>query len=250
MISCVRSLVCVMWQINLPGCHRLRPGTRTPASARRPAAPSCAAQSSCGHRGAAACRSSAGRRAAAARAGARRGGSRAHRRRGRRRTVEARRGCGRRGRCPTVSTTAGASKRMPVTVTTPRTRVALDDRDPPTSCWNSVRFGWFSMQAADGRAGTAPVGLGARGAHRRALAGVEGAELDAGARPRRAPWRRPARRSRAPGGPCRCRRWPGCSSSAPRVSMLCVSSSVRAPMRAAASAASVPACPPPTTMTS
>ena len=36
----------------------------------------------------------------------------------------------------------------------------------------------------------------------------------------------------------------------PSVSMLCVSSSVRAPMRAAASAASVPAWPPPTTMTS
>src|SRR5438132_1587940 len=36
----------------------------------------------------------------------------------------------------------------------------------------------------------------------------------------------------------------------PRVSMLCVSSSVRRPMRAAASAASVPAWPPPTTMTS
>jgi hypothetical protein len=37
---------------------------------------------------------------------------------------------------------------------------------------------------------------------------------------------------------------------APSCSMLCVSSSVRAPMRAAASAASVPAWPPPTTMTS
>ena len=36
----------------------------------------------------------------------------------------------------------------------------------------------------------------------------------------------------------------------PSVSMLCVSSSVVAPMRAAASAASVPAWPPPTTMTS
>ena len=36
----------------------------------------------------------------------------------------------------------------------------------------------------------------------------------------------------------------------PSVSMLCVSSSVRTPMRAAASAASVPAWPPPTTMTS
>ena len=36
----------------------------------------------------------------------------------------------------------------------------------------------------------------------------------------------------------------------PSVSMLCVSSSVSAPARAAASAASVPAWPPPTTMTS
>src|SRR5690349_9964992 len=36
----------------------------------------------------------------------------------------------------------------------------------------------------------------------------------------------------------------------PSVSIDCVSSSVRAPMRAAASAASVPACPPPTTITS
>ncbi len=37
---------------------------------------------------------------------------------------------------------------------------------------------------------------------------------------------------------------------APTVSMFCVSSSVRAPRRAAASAASTPACPPPTTITS
>ena len=36
----------------------------------------------------------------------------------------------------------------------------------------------------------------------------------------------------------------------PSVSMLCVSSSVRRPMRAAASAASVPAWPPPITITS
>jgi hypothetical protein len=34
----------------------------------------------------------------------------------------------------------------------------------------------------------------------------------------------------------------------PSVSMFCVSNSVRTPMRAAASAASVPAWPPPTTM--
>ena len=67
---------------------------------------------------------------------------------------------------------------------------------------------------------------------------------------RAAPSRRRARRSLSPDDPCRCRRSPDCSSSAPSVSMLCVSSSVRAPMRAAASAASVPAWPPPITMTS
>ena len=92
----------------------------------------------------------------------------------------------------------------------------------------------------------------------------------------------PARASRAPPGPCwrsacatgwpphrRARamtppsasisltRWPlpmppiaGLQLIWPSVSMDCVSSSVRAPMRAAASAASVPACPPPTMITS
>jgi hypothetical protein len=42
----------------------------------------------------------------------------------------------------------------------------------------------------------------------------------------------------------------GLHDIAPSVSMLCVSKSVFTPMRAAASAASVPAWPPPTTMTS
>ena len=52
-------------------------------------------------------------------------------------------------------------------------------------------------------------------------------------------------------------RWPlpmppidGLQDICPRVSMLCVSSRVFCPMRADASAASVPAWPPPTTMTS
>ena len=40
-----------------------------------------------------------------------------------------------------------------------------------------------------------PVGLRARGAHRRSLAGIEGAKLDAGLRRRQAPSRRRARRS-------------------------------------------------------
>ena len=117
------------------------------------------------------------------------------------------------------------------------------------ACWNSVRFGWFSSVRADGLPIELPVRLGARGAHRRALAGIQDAELDAGAV-------RGARHGAAQGidlphqmaladaadG--------GVAAHLPSVSMLWVSSSVRAPMRAAASAASVPAWPPPTTITS
>src|SRR4030081_1444218 len=46
---------------------------------------------------------------------------------------------------PTVSTTAGASNVMPVTVTTPRTRPPCTMRSA-TSCWKSARFGWFSSR--------------------------------------------------------------------------------------------------------
>src|SRR6185436_2780803 len=42
----------------------------------------------------------------------------------------------------------------------------------------------------------------------------------------------------------------GLHDISPTVAKACVTSAVRAPMRAAAAAASVPACPPPTTMTS
>jgi hypothetical protein len=49
-----------------------------------------------------------------------------------------------------------------------------------TACWNSVRFGWFSRRVADRLLVQHAVGLRARGAHRRALARVEDAELDAG----------------------------------------------------------------------
>ncbi len=133
-------------------------------------------------------------------------------------------------------------------VTTPATRPCSTCRSA-TSCWNTSSPGCASTARADGLAIQLAIGLRARGAHRRTLAGIQRAELDAGRIGGAAPSRRPAHRSRAPGGPCRCRRWPDCSSSRPTVSMLCVSSRVRAPRRAAASAASTPACPPPTTIT-
>ena len=57
------------------------------------------------------------------------------------------------------------------------------------------------------------VGLGARTAHRRALAAVEHAELDARRGRRPGPSGRRGRRSRGPDGPCRARRSPDCTTS-------------------------------------
>ena len=80
---------------------------------------------------------------------------------------------------PTVSTTARASKRMPLTVTTPAHPLALDDQVGDLLLEeHQVRL--VLEPRADGLAVQLAVGLGARGAHRRTLAGVEGAELDAG----------------------------------------------------------------------
>ncbi len=153
---------------------------------------------------------------------------------------------------PAVSTTARARKRIPVCVTAPATRAPLASASSSrssTACWNSVRLGWFSS--------------------RWRIAALYSS---------RSAWARVARTA----GPLlelRMRNWipeasvasamapPSASTSRtkcplpmppmlglqliwPRVSMLCVSSRVAQPMRAAAKAASVPACPPPTTITS
>ena len=73
------------------------------------------------------------------------------------------------------------------------------------------------------------VGLGARTAHRRALAAVE--QRGTGCRPRRPPGpsARRARRSRAPDGPCPARRSPDCRTSRRWSRRWCVTSAVRAP---------------------
>jgi hypothetical protein len=118
-----------------------------------------------------------------------------------------------------------------------------------TACWNTDRFGWLSTMRADRGAVQRAVRLRAGGAHRRALGGIERAPLDAGASA--------ARPIAPPSASISRTRWPlpmppiaGLQLIAPTVSMLWVSSSVRAPSRAAASAASVPAWPPPITITS
>lgn len=154
---------------------------------------------------------------------------------------------------PAVRTTAVASKRSPVWVITPRT---LSPSAAPlwmirssTAAWNTVRLGCASTMR--------------RMALRYRL---------------RSAWQRVARTA-GPLEALRVRHWmparsaalaiapPSASISltrcplpippmaglqliAPTVSMLWVSNSVRAPARAAASAASVPAWPPPITMTS
>ena len=94
------------------------------------------------------------------------------------------------------------------------------------------------------------VGLGARPADGRPLAPVEHAELDAGGIGHPAHQRHRARRSRGRDGPCRGRRSPDCRTSRRSSRRLWVTSAVRAPIRAAAAAASQPAWPPPMTMTS
>ena len=64
------------------------------------------------------------------------------------------------------------------------------------------------------------------------------------------PWHLRGRPLPSRGGPCRCPPIEGLQDICPSVSSACVSRSVRAPARADARAASVPAWPPPTTITS
>jgi hypothetical protein len=105
----------------------------------------------------------------------------------------------------------------------------------------------FGQQFGDGAAIELAVGLRARPAHRSTLAAVQNAELNPSAvdRPTHDGVERIdlAHRCPLPSPPIA-----GLHDISPIVVRLCVSSSVRAPTRAAA--ASHPACPPPTTTTS
>ena len=149
---------------------------------------------------------------------------------------------------PAVRTTAGASKRSPVLVTAPRTAPPSITRSS-TAAWNTVRFGCAST------ARRMKARYSARSAWQR-VARTAG-PLDALSRRHWMPAASAARAMTPPSASISRTRWPlpmppiaGLQLIAPMVSMLWVSSSVRAPARAAASAASVPAWPPPITMTS
>src|SRR6266853_602484 len=149
---------------------------------------------------------------------------------------------------PVVSTTTRLEKRMPSSVTTPAT-LSPSNRRSSTGCWNKVKLGWLSSRDRIARL------------YRRRSACARVA------------------RTAGPFEEFRMRNWIPASSVAiamappkastsltrcpfpmpptdglqdicPSVSMLWVSKRVRQPARAAASAASVPAWPPPTTTTS
>ena len=146
---------------------------------------------------------------------------------------------------------AGAQALARRPVTTPATRPSASGSDPRRPPPRIVSPGLLRLSSRlHGLAVELAVGLGARPAHRRTLAAVEHAELDAARHRRRGPSaRRAASISRT--------RWPlpsppmaGLQDISPIVAILWVSSRVRAPTRAAAAAASQPAWPPPMTMTS
>ena len=149
---------------------------------------------------------------------------------------------------PVVSTTASASNSTPIWVTTPVTRLPVSTRSS-TACWNSVRLGWVSR-----RRRMADL-YSSRSAWAR-VARTAGPLLALSVR-NWMPASSVAIAIAPPKASTSLTRWPlpippmeGLHDIWPSVSMLCVSSSVRRPIRADASAASVPAWPPPTTITS
>ncbi|MDT4826412.1 hypothetical protein FQZ97_597240 [compost metagenome] len=149
---------------------------------------------------------------------------------------------------PAVSTTVRARKEMPTCVTAPTTRSPSIIRSS-TACWNRLRFGWFSRRWR----------IAALYSTRSACARVArtaGPLLELRMR-NWMPASSVAMAIAPPSASTSFTRWPlpmppidGLQLICPSVSMLWESSSVLAPMRAEASAASVPAWPPPTTITS
>ena len=134
-------------------------------------------------------------------------------------------------------------------VTTPATAAVRRRSDPPPRASITSRFGVRPDRGLHGRAVELAVGLGARPLHGRALGAVEQAELDAGrvGHPPHQPVQRiDLAHQMALAEPADGR----VAGHLADGLELCVSSAVRAPMRAAAAAASQPAWPPPITITS
>ena len=143
------------------------------------------------------------------------------------------------GRCRRSGPRHALRKRRPSWVTAPATRSPSRMRSS-TACWKSQRFGWFSRR----------VRMACRYRTRSACARVArtaGPLLEFRMR-NWMPASSVAAAIAPPSASISLTRWPlpippidGLQDICPRVSMLWVSSSVRAPIRAAASAASVPA---------
>ena len=153
-----------------------------------------------------------------------------------------------RRKVPVVSTTAPAPNSRPSVRRTPVTRRPATRRSS-TSPAIDRQVGHRFDRRLHGRGIELAVGLGARAAHRRALAAVEHAELDAaGVRhaAHEAVERVDLAHEMALSEPADRRIARHGADGRGR----CVTRAVRAPMRAAAAAASQPAWPPPTTITS
>ena len=117
-----------------------------------------------------------------------------------------------RRKVPVVSTTAPQASRRPSASMTAATRPSTISKSRTSPSTTSRSF-CSPNRCLHGQAIELAVGLGARPAHRRTLAAVEQAELDAGGDRRPGPSARPWRRSRGPDGPCRGRRSPDCTTS-------------------------------------
>src|SRR6266849_2940382 len=150
---------------------------------------------------------------------------------------------------PVVSTTTRLEKRTPSSVTTPATRSPPSSRRSFTACWNKVKLAWFSSRDRIAR-------LYRRRSACARVARTAG-PLEEFRMRNWIPASSVAIAMTPPKASTSLTRCPfpipptdGLQDICPSVSMLWVSKRVRQPARAAASAASVPAWPPPTTTTS
>src|SRR5713101_2742996 len=149
---------------------------------------------------------------------------------------------------PVVSTTTRLEKRTPSSVTTPATR-SPSNRRSFTACWNKVKLAWFSSRDRIAR-------LYRRRSACARVARTAG-PLEEFRMRNWIPASSVAIAMAPPKASTSLTRCPfpmppidGLQDICPSVSILWVSRRIRQPARAAASAASVPAWPPPTTITS
>ena len=149
---------------------------------------------------------------------------------------------------PAVNTTAFALKRRPSWLTTPQTRSCWSSKSS-TACWNNQRLGWFSRRLLiaclyNNRSACALV---ARTAGPLLAFRMRNCIPPSSVAAAMAP---PSASTSLTRCPLPIPPIEGLHDICPSVSMLWLSNKVLQPARALARAASVPACPPPTTITS